>query len=70
MQGKLLVTCNGDLDRLFDTLPLDGFICVGFLNHMAHVIRRDNAHPMKRPLFIKPMWTKVQRATSKSGRPY
>ena len=58
---------NSKLDTIYSTPPLLDFLHVQFLRYMAHVVRRDNAHPTKTALFIEPTrkntkspWSKVQ----------
>ena len=57
---------NAELDIFFGTSPLKNVIHVHYLNYIAHIVRRDNAHLTKRALSIKPdrshaysMWAKI-----------
>ena len=45
---------DSDLDVYFGTPPLKDFIHANFLKYIAHVVRRDAAHPTKQALFIVP----------------
>ena len=45
---------NTELDNFFGTPPLKDMIHVHYLNYIAYIVRRDNAHPTKKALFIKP----------------
>ena len=65
--SSAFVPSNSDLDALYRTFPFRDYLHVQFLRYIAHVVRRDNAHPTKTALFIeatrknvKSIWVKVQ----------
>ena len=47
--GTAFEMSNDSLNSYFSTPPIRDFMQVQFLNYIAHIVRRDAAHPTKRP---------------------